>query len=93
MIDITVYMASSHLEQTIFKGKSDAQYRAAVNGGIRGLVGGAAIALPSSYLLRRWAYYRHLPPSLKALGMIMVVVPSFVISAEQAGLRYERAHW
>lgn len=51
-------------------------------------------ALPVSYLLhRRWPYYRQLPPSLKALGVIIIVVPSFVISAERAGQRFEREQW
>ena len=42
---------------------------------------------------QRWPYYRALPPSLKALGVILVVVPSFVISAEHAGQKFERDHW
>ncbi|KAH8105981.1 hypothetical protein BXZ70DRAFT_1004272 [Cristinia sonorae] len=72
----------------------DGQMRATVIGGAQGFVGGLAVAGPASYLLnKRWAYYRSLPPSLKALGIIIVVVPSFVISAERAGLRYEREQW
>ena len=80
--------------QIVSKEEQDAQQRATIVGGLKGFLGGAAFALPASYVLqRRWGYYRHLPPSLKALGVIMVVVPSFVISAEHAGQRFEREHW
>lgn len=72
----------------------DAQQHATVMGGAKGFLSGAAVAFPVSYLLqRRWAYYRQLPPSLKAFGIILIVVPSFVISAEHAGQRFEREHW
>ena len=58
------------------------------------LVSCVGLAFPASFLLqKRWPYYQHLPPSLKALGIILVVVPSFVISAEHAGRRFEREQW
>ena len=44
-------------------------------------------------LHKRWPYYHQLPLSLKALGIVVVVVPSFVISAERAGQRFERERW
>ncbi|KAK7696007.1 hypothetical protein QCA50_000647 [Cerrena zonata] len=72
----------------------DAQQRATVSGGAKGFFGGLTAALPVSYLLhRRWPYYQHLPLSLKALGVVVIVVPSFVISAERAGQRFEREQW
>lgn len=72
----------------------DAQMRATTIGAAKGFVGGLAVAAPMSYIMnQRWAYYRALPPSLKALGIVVVVVPSFAISAERAGLRYEREQW
>ncbi|KAH9938295.1 uncharacterized protein B0H18DRAFT_966476 [Fomitopsis serialis] len=38
---------------------------------VQGIHGRLAFALPTSYILnRRWAYYRQLPPSLKAFGVI-----------------------
>ncbi|EKM59779.1 uncharacterized protein PHACADRAFT_181748 [Phanerochaete carnosa HHB-10118-sp] len=78
----------------ISREEQDAQQHATLVGGIKGFLSGAAIALPASLLLQqRWAYYRHLPLSLKAFGVIIVVVPSFVISAEHAGQRFERKHW
>lgn len=76
------------------KEDQDAQFRATVAGGFKGLAGGLAVALPTSYIAhRRLPYYRSLPPSLKAFSIILVAVPAFVISADRAGLRYEREHW
>jgi hypothetical protein len=71
-----------------------AYQQAVVSGGIKGLVAGSAAAFPGSYLLnKRWPYYRQLPLSLKALGVVMVVVPACVISAEHASQRFEREQW
>ncbi|TCD70801.1 hypothetical protein EIP91_001491 [Steccherinum ochraceum] len=72
----------------------DAQMHATVLGGAKGFFGSLAIAGPTAYILnKRWAYYRALQPSLKALGIIIAVLPTLVISAERAGLRYEREQW
>lgn len=71
-----------------------AQQKATLVGGAKGFFGGAAVALPASYIAHRtWPYYRALPPSLKAFGVILVVVPSFVIAADHAGQKFEQAHW
>ncbi|KAI0638033.1 hypothetical protein C8Q77DRAFT_1088979 [Trametes polyzona] len=78
----------------ISKEEQDAQQRATIVGGLKGFAGGLGFALPVSYLLqRKWPYYRALPPSLKAFGVILVAVPSFVISAEHAGQRFEEQRW
>ncbi|KAH9894457.1 hypothetical protein C8Q73DRAFT_695626 [Cubamyces lactineus] len=78
----------------VSKEELDAQQHATIIGGLKGFAGGLAFALPASYVLhRRWHYYRALPPSLKALGVILVAVPSFVISAEHAGQRFEEERW
>lgn len=59
-------------------------------GGAIGFGLGLATSLPASYLLhRRWPYYRALPPSLKALGVVMVVAPWTVIEAERRSMAYE----
>ncbi|KAI0268217.1 hypothetical protein BC834DRAFT_821675, partial [Gloeopeniophorella convolvens] len=63
-------------------------------GGAQGFLGSMAVALPASYIAnKRWPYYRSLPPSLKAFGVVLAVVPSFVITAERAGRRFERSEW
>lgn len=68
--------------------------RATVAGGLKGLAGGLALALPGAYLLnQRWAYYRALPRNLKAFGIVVVAVPSFIIPAEHAGMRFEKLRW
>ncbi|EPQ58964.1 hypothetical protein GLOTRDRAFT_70022 [Gloeophyllum trabeum ATCC 11539] len=72
----------------------DNYQRATAIGGAKGFFGGLAVAGPASYILnKRWPYYRQLPPSLKAFGIILVAVPSFVIAAEHAGQKYEKDHW
>ena len=77
--------------QIVTKEEQDAQQRATVIGGLKGLTGGLAFALPASYYAhRRFPYYRALQPSLKAFGVILVAVPAFVICAERAGQRFER---
>ncbi|KAI0068673.1 mitochondrion protein [Artomyces pyxidatus] len=79
--------------------KSDAQklqehQHAVAVGGAKGLFAGLAAALPASYIAnQRWHYYRTLPPSLKALGVVVVALPSFVISAETSGRRFEEQKW
>lgn len=52
------------------------------------------MALPASYVAnKRWPYYSHLPPSLKAFGVVMAVVPAFIIGGETAGRRFEQDNW
>ncbi|RDX55454.1 hypothetical protein K466DRAFT_91514 [Polyporus arcularius HHB13444] len=76
------------------KEKQEAQQRATIIGGLKGLGGGLAVSLPASYLAyRRFPYYRALQPSLKAFGVILVAVPAFVICAERAGQKFERETW
>ena len=68
--------------------------RATYIGGAKGFFGALGVALPASLISqRRWPYYRNLPPSIKALGVVSVVVPAFVIGAEQAGHTFEREQW
>ncbi|KAG8931131.1 hypothetical protein FRC03_012757 [Tulasnella sp. 419] len=78
----------------ISKEEADAYQRTVINGGIKGAAYGLAVSLPGTYLLnRRWAYYRSLPPSLKALGVVTVAVPWCVIQAEREGMKFERDQW
>jgi len=71
-----------------------AQQNAVIKGGVKGAAYGLATAIPASYLLhRRWPYYRSLPPSLKALGVVMVAVPWCVIEAERQSGFFEQEQW
>ncbi|TFY75907.1 hypothetical protein EWM64_g8108 [Hericium alpestre] len=68
-------------------------HAASLRGAIEGILGGLAISVPASiYAHRRWATYRNLPPSLKALGIILVVAPAYAIQTERRGLEYDEAH-
>jgi len=74
--------------------ESRAHNNATIQGAVEGAIGGTAIAWPGFYLLnRRWPYYRSLPPSLKVLGVIFIVVPGIAIQAERRGLEYDRSQW
>ncbi|KAI0368125.1 hypothetical protein BV20DRAFT_969717 [Pilatotrama ljubarskyi] len=69
-------------------------HAATVRGAIEGILGGLAISLPASwYAQRNWAYYRRLPPHLKALGVIMVVGPCYAIQAERRGVEFDKSTW
>jgi hypothetical protein len=56
-------------------------------------VSGAGAVGGSWYLNRRWPYYRSLPPSLKLLGVVIVVAPCLAIQAERRGLEYDKSQW
>ncbi|KAI6121131.1 hypothetical protein F5141DRAFT_1193990 [Pisolithus sp. B1] len=46
---------------------------------------------PLPFILnRRWSYYRSLPLSLKALGVVIIVAPCVSIQAERRGLEFDR---
>ncbi|KII95288.1 hypothetical protein PLICRDRAFT_34127 [Plicaturopsis crispa FD-325 SS-3] len=68
--------------------------KATIRGALEGSLGSAAVALPTFYLMnKRWPYYRSLPPSLKLLGLIIVVAPCLSIQAERRGLEYDKSTW
>ncbi|KDQ64181.1 hypothetical protein JAAARDRAFT_52163 [Jaapia argillacea MUCL 33604] len=72
----------------------DAHARVTTIGAAKGVAGGLAFALPLSYIAnKRWAYYRSLTPALKSLAVVLIVLPTFAISAERAGLQFERQQW
>ncbi|THH19764.1 hypothetical protein EW146_g1470 [Bondarzewia mesenterica] len=64
-------------------------------GAIEGTLGGLAISLPLSYLAyRRFPAYRALPPSLKALGIVLIVGPAIAIQTERRGVEFdENVYW
>lgn len=67
---------------------------ATVRGSIEGFVGGFGLALPLSYLAhRKWPAYRAMPIQLKALGVILIVLPAFAIQAERRGVEYDESTW
>ncbi|KAI0327759.1 hypothetical protein GY45DRAFT_1088596 [Cubamyces sp. BRFM 1775] len=69
-------------------------HAATVRGAIEGVIGGLALSLPASwYAQRNWAYYRSLPPHLKALGIILVVGPCYAIQAERRGVEFDQSTW
>ncbi|OJT08005.1 Respiratory supercomplex factor 2, mitochondrial [Trametes pubescens] len=69
-------------------------HSATVRGAIEGVLGGLVLSLPASfYMQRNWAYYRALPPHLKALGVIFVVAPCYAIQAERRGVEFDKSTW
>lgn len=66
---------------------------ASIQGGARGLLYGAGIAVPLHFLLARRAGYRAIPTSLKALGYTVLVLPIMSVTSEKAGEAYVRSTW
>ncbi|KAG9048292.1 hypothetical protein FS837_000355 [Tulasnella sp. UAMH 9824] len=76
--------------KVITEEEASAHQREVLKGGAEGLTYGLATSLPLSYLAhRRWPYYRSLPPSLKALGVVFVAAPWCVIQAERRAMQFE----
>lgn len=68
--------------------------RATYRGAAEGVLAGLAISLPATwYAHRHWPAFRALPPQLKALGVILVVGPTFAIQAERRGVEYDESTW
>ncbi|KAI6152349.1 mitochondrion protein, partial [Pisolithus tinctorius] len=67
---------------------------AVIRGAVEGTVMGAAVTLPSFYILnRQWPYFRSLPLQLKTLAAIIIILPTTAIRAEHRMIDYERSHW
>ena len=67
--------------------------RATIRGSIEGIAGGLAISLPASFAAQRyWPTYRALPLSLKALGVILIVGPTWAIQTERRGVQFDEEH-
>ncbi|KAF8318270.1 hypothetical protein DL93DRAFT_2109950 [Clavulina sp. PMI_390] len=80
--------------KVLTKEEEDEHYNVVLKGGVKGFAYSSAVAIPASFYLNRvWPYYRRLPLSLKALGVITVTVPACVIKAEWDSLDYEKAQW
>lgn len=63
-------------------------------GVIEGTLVSGTVALAGSYWAqRRFPAYQRLPLSLKALGVIVVVLPCLSIQGERRGLEYDRSQW
>ncbi|KAG6332923.1 hypothetical protein ID866_6165 [Astraeus odoratus] len=72
---------------------NDAQ-DAVLRGAIEGTIAGSGITFPAMYIMnRRWPYFRSLPPQLKALGAVVIILPMMTIRAEHKMIEFERSHW
>jgi len=56
---------------------------------VSGIISGAG----SWYLNKRWATYRTLPSSLKALGIVCIVLPVLTLQGERRGTEYDQSTW
>jgi len=76
------------------KEEADEHYGVVLNAGLKGFAYSSLVAFPLSYYLHRsWPYYRSLPLSLKALGIVTITIPVSVIKAEVDGNAWERSRW
>jgi hypothetical protein len=69
--------------------------RATIRGSIEGIAAGLAISLPASFAAHRyWPAYRGLPLSIKALGVVLVIGPTWAIQTERRGVEFdEKYNW
>ena len=67
--------------------------RATIRGSIEGVVAGLAISLPASFAAQRyWPAYRALPLPLKALGVVLIVGPTWAIQTERRGVEFDEEY-
>lgn len=84
-------LGSSYTDPRLFLRRA---WDANVQGGIRGALIAAGITIPGSLALHRFSPgYRSLPLPAKAFAAVVIAVPTIVISAENAGVDYERSLW
>ncbi|KAI0268213.1 hypothetical protein BC834DRAFT_785079, partial [Gloeopeniophorella convolvens] len=77
----------------VSKEELEAFDRATIRGSIEGVLGGLAISLPASFAAHRyWPAYRALPIHLKALGVVLIVGPTWAIQTERRGVEFDEAH-
>lgn len=69
--------------------------RATIRGSIEGIATGLAISLPASFAAHRYVpAYRALPLHLKALGVVLIVGPTWAIQTERRGVEFdEQYNW
>jgi len=69
--------------------------RATIRGSIEGIAAGLAISLPASFAAQRYVpAYRALPVHLKALGVVLIVGPTWAIQTERRGVEFdEQYNW
>ncbi|GJE84172.1 Respiratory supercomplex factor 2, mitochondrial [Phanerochaete sordida] len=76
------------------KEELEGHQNATIRGAIEGTVAGLALALPLGYLAnRRWPAFRALPPQLKALAAILIVIPAYSVQAERRGVEFDESTW
>jgi hypothetical protein len=69
--------------------------RATIRGSVEGIAAGLAISLPASFAAHRYVpAYRALPLHLKALGVVLIVGPTWAIQTERRGVEFdEQYNW
>ncbi|KAH8834145.1 hypothetical protein DL96DRAFT_1550978 [Flagelloscypha sp. PMI_526] len=78
------------LTEEQFRAHRNATYRGALEGAaVSGAIGGLGLALAN----RRLPQIRALPPTIKTLGIIILVAPCLSIQAERRGLEYDHSQW
>jgi len=67
--------------------------RATTRGSVEGIAAGLAISLPASFVAQRYLpAYRALPIHLKALGVVLIVGPTWAIQTERRGVEFDEQH-
>jgi len=84
---------TSTMKVNVTQEEYEAFDRATTRGSIEGIAAGLAISLPASFAAQRYLpAYRALPIHLKALGVILIVGPTWAIQTERRGVEFDEQH-
>jgi hypothetical protein len=90
---LTYHYTTYTMKVNVTREEYEAFDRATIRGSIEGIAAGLAISLPASFAAHRyWPAYRALPPHLKALGVVLVVGPTWAIQTERRGVEFDEEH-
>ncbi|EKM59189.1 uncharacterized protein PHACADRAFT_249462 [Phanerochaete carnosa HHB-10118-sp] len=76
------------------KEELDGHQNATIRGAIEGVLAGVAIAGPLGYYAnKKWPAFRRMPPQLKALAAILIIIPAYSVQAERRGVEFDESTW
>ena len=88
-----ILLSYSTMKVDVTQEEYEAFDRATIRGSVEGIAAGLAISLPASFAAQRFLpAYRALPIHLKALGVVLIVGPTWAIQTERRGVEFDEQH-